>query len=78
MDNKGLANSFYRDYIIDYLTNFKKATRQEINQLIYPRLPLTYSYDDKNKKVQYLLTSLRQKNKIKNIGSDTKPIWTLK
>lgn len=78
MDNKGLANSFYRDYIIDYLTNFKNATRQEINQLIYPRLPLTYSDSDKNKKVQYLLTSLRQKNKIKNIGSDTKPIWTLK
>lgn len=78
MDNKGLANSFYRDYIIDYLTNFKKATRQEINQLIYPRLPLTYSNGEKNKKVQYLLTSLRQKNKIKNIGSDTKPIWTLK
>lgn len=78
MDNKGLANSFYRDYIIDYLTNFKKATRQEINQLIYPRLPLTYSDGEKNKKVQYLLTSLRQKNKIKNIGSDTKPIWTLK
>ena len=78
MDSKGLANSFYRDYIIDYLTNFKQATRQEINQLIYPRLPLTYSEDDKSKKVQYLLTSLRQKNRIVNIGSDTKPIWTLK
>ena len=78
MDNKGLDNSFYRDYIIDYLTKFKQATRQEINQLIYPRLPLTYSQVDKNKKVQYLLTSLRQKDRIINVGSDTKPIWKLK
>ncbi len=78
MDNKGLANSFYMDYIIDYLTNFKQATRQEINQLIYPRLPLSFSEEDKNKKVQYILTELRKKNIIVNVGSDTKPIWILK
>ena len=78
MDNKGLANSFYMDYIIDYLTNFKQATRQEINQLIYPRLPLSFSEEDKNKKVQYILTELRKKNIIVNVGSDTKPIWIIK
>ncbi len=78
MENKGLGNNFYKDYIVDYLKKFKQASRREINQLIYPRLPLNYSDEDKKKKVQYLLTSLRQKDMIVNIGSDTKPIWKLK
>lgn len=78
MENKGLGNKFYKDYIIDYLNQFKQASRKEVNELIYPRLPLSFSEEDKKKKVQYLLTSLRQKEIITNIGSDTKPIWVLK
>ena len=78
MDNKGLDNSYYMDYIYDYLAKFKQATRKEINQLIYPKLPSTFSEDEKNERVKYLLTSLRKKGKIINIGSYTKPIWTIK
>lgn len=78
IDNKGLDNTYYRDYIINYLKEFKKATRQEINQFIYPKLPSTFSEEDKNKRVKYLLTTLRKQNIIINNGSDTRAIWILK
>ena len=78
MDNKGLDNNYYMDYIIDYLRKFRQADRKEINELIYPKLPLTYSEEGKYRKVQYLLTRLRKKGIIINMGSDTKPIWKLK
>ena len=57
---------------------FEKATRQDINEFIYPKLPSTFTENDKDKRVTYLLTSLRKQNKITNIGSDTKSIWILK
>lgn len=78
IDNKGLDNKYYRDYIVDYLKQFKQATRQEINDFIYPKLPSTFSDEDKNKRVKYLLTTLRKQDIIINIGCDTKPIWILK
>lgn len=78
IDNKGLDNKYYRDYIVDYLKQFKQATRQEINQFIYPKLPSTFSDEAKDKRVKYLLTTLRKRDIITNIGCDTKPIWILK
>ena len=78
MENKGLDNTFYKDYIVDYLKQFKQASRQDINNLIYPKLPMSYTESDKNKRTTYLLTYLRRKGKIINIGSDTKSIWMLR
>lgn len=78
MENKGLDNTYYKDYIVNYLMQFEKATRQDINEFIYPKLPSTFTENDKDKRVTYLLTSLRKQNKITNIGSDTKSIWILK
>ena len=78
IDNKGLDNKYYRDYIVDYIKQFGQATRQEINQFIYPKLPSTLSDDDKDKRVKYLLTTLRKQEIIVNSGSDTKPRWILK
>lgn len=78
MENKGLDNTFYKALIIDYLKQFKQATRKDINQFIYSKLPSTLTKDEKSKRVTYLLTSLRKENKIVNTGSDTKSIWILK
>lgn len=78
MERKGLDNKFYIDYIKEYLTQFEKATRQDINSLIYPKLPSDLSSDEKDSRVKYLLTKMRKQDMIVNIGSDTKPIWILK
>lgn len=78
IDNKGLENKYYKDYIINYLKQFKQATRKEINDFIYPKLPNSLSNEDKDKRVKYLLTTLRKQGIIVNKGCDTKPIWILK
>ena len=78
IDNKGLDNTYYKDYIINYLKQFTQASRQEINQFVYNKLPSTLIKEDKDKRITYLLTSLRKEKKITNIGSDTKSIWILK
>lgn len=64
MENKGLDNTYYKDYIVNYLMQFEKATRQDINEFIYPKLPSTFTENDKDKRVTYLLTSLRKQKKL--------------
>ena len=78
IDNKGLDNSYYKDYIITYIEKFEKANRDDINKLIYPKLPVNMTEKNKNNRVRYLLAMLKKENRIENIGSDSKPIWILK
>lgn len=78
INNKGLDNAFYKDYIITYIDKFERATREDINKLIYPKLPSGMAEKTKNNRVRYLLSMLKKENKIQNIGSDTKSIWVIK
>ena len=78
IDNKGLDNSYYKDYIITYIEKFEKANRDDINKLIYQKLHVNMTEKNKNNRVRYLLTMLKKENRIENIGSDSKPIWILK
>ncbi|MGN1374910.1 MAG: hypothetical protein ACI4XK_06415 [Bacilli bacterium] len=78
INNKGLDNAFYKDYIITYIEKFERATREDINKLIYPKLPSGMAEKTKNNRVRYLLSMLKKENKIQNIGSDTKSIWVIK
>ncbi len=40
IDNKGLDNVYYKDYILTYIEKFWKSNKEEINDLIYPKLPM--------------------------------------
>ena len=73
----GLDNKYYKDYILTYIKKFGKATREEINNLIYPKLPINLDEKQKNNRVRTIITSLKNDNKIKNIGSDAKPYWII-
>lgn len=77
MDNKGLENAYYKDYIVSFIEKFGSATRQDINNFIYPKLPSNLSEEEKNNRVRYLIGLLRKEGKIINSGSDTKPLWIL-
>lgn len=77
MENKGLDNTYYKDYILSYIKEFEEATRQDINNFIYPKLPINLNEKEKNNRVRYLISSLRKEGKIKNIGSDTKSLWII-
>ena len=73
-----LNNKFYMDYILEYLKTFKYATRKDINNLIYPKLPDILDNEGKDRRVKYLLTKLRKDNKIINRGNDKNSKWYLK
>ena len=77
IDNKGLDNTYYKDYILSYIEKFGKATREEINNFIYPKLPASMKENNKNNRVRYLLSQLKKENKIRNEGSDSKPCWII-
>jgi len=74
---KAFDNSYYRDLIIQAITQHKSLTRQEIDELIVDKLSDAMTPEKKKKKVENLLTHLRAKGKIKNIGSDFKSVWVL-
>ena len=78
IDNKGLDNTYYKDYILTYIEKFGRATREDINKLIYPKLPINMSEKNKNNRVRYIISQLRQENKIENEGSLTKSSWVIK
>lgn len=65
--NKSFNDKYYKDLILDYIKNFGKATRQEIEQLVKDKLSQTLSEQQKTDKITNLLAALRKEKKIKNL-----------
>ncbi|MBO5628894.1 MAG: hypothetical protein J5965_07420 [Aeriscardovia sp.] len=65
--NKSFDDDYFKKLIIDYITNFGKATRQELTTLLDNKLPETLSKQQKFDKVTNLLSSLKKKGFIKVI-----------
>ena len=63
--NKSFDDGYFKKLIIDYITNFGKATRQEITALLEDKLPETLSKQQKFDKITNLLSSLKKKGVIK-------------
>ncbi|OOF51655.1 RNA-binding domain-containing protein [Rodentibacter trehalosifermentans] len=74
---KAQDSDFYQKLIIDYLTQFEEADRSTINELLLSKLSDDLSAVQKDKKIANLLTQLRRKELIQNVGTKTKPIWKL-
>lgn len=68
---------FYSKLIFDYLEKFGKASREEINNLLWDKLSEVFDVEQKTNKVSNLLTKLRRNKKIINEGSKKKPLWRL-
>lgn len=64
--NKGFDNDHYRNLILKYLEKFSTATREDINTLLWDKLP-AYMDDDaqKKRKIRNLLYSLSSEGKIR-------------
>ena len=77
IESKGLDNTYYKDYIYEYIKKFGSATRQQINDFIMPKLPSKLNAKQLDNKVRYLLRKLKEENKIINVGSDKSPKWII-
>jgi ATP-dependent DNA helicase RecG len=70
-------DAFYTKLLTDYLAEFGKASRQEINNLLWDKLSDALDDEQKSNKVANLLTNLRRSGRIRNTGSRKAPQWEL-
>lgn len=75
--NRGLDKGFYKGLIIEHLRRFGKATKQDFEELLLPKLPEVLNEDQKKYKVKNLLTELRVEGKIVAEGKAQGSFWKL-
>lgn len=78
LKNRGFDKEWYQKLIIEYIERANEgANKSEIRELLWEKLPDIFSSTQKENKLSGLLRDLRQKGKIQNLGSDSKPCWKL-
>lgn len=76
--NRAFDDDYYRDLIVEYLKKFKTADRQNINKLLFSKLPEKYKTEkEKSKKTSNILTSLVKQKIITNQATRKEPLWSL-
>ena len=77
--NKGFDDKYYKDLIVEYLKQFKKAKKKDIRELLWDKLPDALSDAKKEHKVSNLLAALK-KNSIIDTDSPNqqRSYWILK
>lgn len=74
---RGLDDGHYKQMILDLLSRFGSANRQDIDRLLLSKLSDALDETQKETKIGSLLTSLRRAGRIRNAGSRKAPIWVL-
>ena len=76
--DKGFDKKYYQDMILALIREHEPVKRQDIDELLLPKLPEVLSKKQKRTKIHNLLTELSVKmHKIKNTGSRKLPQWVL-
>jgi len=74
---RGFDDAHYKRLIIELLTKFDTASRQDVDHLLLGKLSDALDDQQKQTKIGHLLTSLRRSGRIRNIGSRKAPVWVL-
>ena len=72
--NKGLQKKFYKEMILQHIQNYRMATREEIDKLLWDKLPDSMNEKQKKVKINNLLIEMSGIT-IQNEGSRSKPKW---
>lgn len=70
-------DAFYAKLVTDYLQQSGQASRADIDKLLLDKLSDALSHGQKIHKISNLLTKLRRRGVIVNVGSRGKPEWRL-
>ena len=71
---KGFDDAECREWIIKALKDHTVLSRQQINELLWSKLPIDYTEEQKLRKIGNLLTKMR---KNKEIQTDENRLWHL-
>lgn len=63
--NRAFDDKYYQDMIVDYISEFGKANKQAVRNLLWDKLPDTLEDKQKERKILTLLTALKRKGVIK-------------
>jgi ATP-dependent DNA helicase RecG len=74
---RGLNKQYYMALIIEMIREHGPTGRSQINDLLLDKLPEIYNKKQKEDKIHNLLTELKRKNMIRNIGTKARPKWKL-
>lgn len=75
--NKGLDKEMLESFILKHIQNHGHATRDEIDQLLFDKLPDYLDEKQRKKKIENILQGLRKNKKIENIGVPKKSKWII-
>jgi ATP-dependent DNA helicase RecG len=75
--NRAFDKTYYLDLIQKALKEHGNLNRQEIDELLWKKLPEWMDEKQKKIKINNLISELRRKGRIKNNGNDAKPEWVL-
>ena len=75
--NRVFDDDHYRKLIMGYIRKYKQATRQELDELLLPKLSDVLTLQQKRDTVRNLLQSLRREGLIQRQGSRKTSVWTL-
>lgn len=75
--NRGFDDKYYQKLVLDYLREYGKAKRSELNELLLSKLPNLLTPEQKANKVRNLLQSLRRAGFMHPIGPRASAVWFL-
>ena len=77
--NKGFDDKYYKDLIVEYLKQYKKAKKKDIRELLWDKLPDALSDKQKEYKIGNLLAVLKKNNIIDTDSTNQqRSYWVLK
>lgn len=74
---RGFNQQYYLDLILALVREHGPVGREEIDQLLLPKLPDRLTEQQKRRKINNLLQKLRRAGNIRNRGSRPQPAWVL-
>ena len=75
--NRGFDDGYYRQLVLDFLGEYGKASRQELDNLVLPKLPAVLDDAQRNNKLRNLLQGMRRDGLIRREGARAAPVWKL-
>lgn len=74
--NKALDDTFYKKMIVQYLSQYGSASREDMHTLLMDKISDALNIKQKEAKIKNLLYSMsKREHKIKNIGTNRKAKW---
>ncbi len=76
--NKALDDTFYKNMVFQYLTQYGSASKEDVYSLLIDKLSDAMDKKQKEAKIKNLLYSMsKREHRIKNIGTNRKAKWVI-